>query len=119
MKKGDIVQVRQTDGVEHWLYAKVLDPDAVRVHVLHPGNHEHRNDLLVDAADIRTKNDVEQLLAVAQTMSGAILTNAQIKNLGAADGWVLKYLEPEQTQARNTLHMLLVPHYQAQVNQLS
>lgn len=119
MKKGDIVQVRQTDGVEHWLYAKVLDPDAVRVHVLHPGNHEHRNDLLVDAADIRTKTDVEKLLAVAQTMAGAKLTDDQIRNLGAADGWVLKYLEPEQSQARNTLHTLLVPHYQAQVKQLS
>lgn len=119
MNKGDKVQIRQTDGVDHWIYAKVLDPTTGMVQVQHPGNSDHEKQLFVDAADIRTKADLEKLLEVAKSLPAAKLTDAQIKNLGTADGWILRFLHVDQAQARNTLHTQLVTHYQAQVKQLS
>lgn len=119
MNAGDKVQVRQFDGVDHWIYAKVLDPATGLVQVQHPGNVDHEKQIFVPAADIRTKADLEKLLAVAKSMSKEKLTDVHINNLGAADGWVLRFKHVDQAQARNTLHTLLVPHYQAQVNKLS
>lgn len=119
MNAGDIVQIRQVDTTDHWIYAKVLDPASRLVLVQHPGNLAHGTQLVMAAQDIRTKTDVLALLATATPMAAASLTNAQMATLGAADGWIKKFNQPELSQARNTLNLRLVQHYQTQVNQLS
>ncbi|MBZ5532599.1 MAG: hypothetical protein LAO20_14295 [Acidobacteriia bacterium] len=119
MNAGDIVQIRQTDGVDHWIYAKVLDPVTRLVLVQHPGNRDHDKQQIVAAQDIRTKADVQALLSTAQGMAAAQLTPAQVNTLAANDGWFKKFKQPEQSQAVNSLHTRIAQHYQAQVDRLT
>lgn len=119
MKTGDKVQVRRFDGTDHWLYAVVQDAAARRVQITHPGNSEDGKMLLVDATDIRTKGDVLALMSSAQAVAGTRLSDAQIKSLGAQDGWLLQFLQPYTTAAREKLHVTIVDHYQKIANALS
>lgn len=120
MKLLDIVQIRQWDGSETWIYAKVLDPVTRQVQIQHPGNAEHGQIKIVAAQDIRTKADVEALAVAAQNVVGATpLTNDQLRTLGASDGWINQFTKVEHVKERGTLHLKLVKHYQTQASQLS
>ena len=119
MNNGDIVQVRQVDTVDHWIYAKVLNAGSRQVQVQHPGNIDDGKIKIMAAPDIRTKADLLNLVTTAQGLTAAPLTDAQINTLGATDGWVLKFKQPDQSKARGQLHTVLVSHYQTQANALT
>lgn len=82
-KPGDLVQIRQhlwlpentvakppvqAGKSEAWIYAVVIEAgDTIRVRVQHPGNHQHREELTLAPADVRTAADVDTLAAKATT----------------------------------------------------
>lgn len=134
MKINDTIQVRQTDGVDHWVFAKVQDPATNRVIIAHPGNRWDGMTLVVGPSDIRTKADVQRILAGAQAIVAKVgrqgLTEAQIRELGKLDEFWLAFCPPAdgrltEHQSRlisaqqTTLHQNVVPHYQAQLKRLS
>jgi hypothetical protein len=125
MTTGDTVQIRQVDVTDYWIYATVIDPATRQVQVKHPGNVEHGAIKIVAAQDLRTKADVQTLVAAAQAMAtGARLTDAQINTLAASDGWFNQFKKLEgksltAAQQREKLQNLIVGHYQSQVKQLS
>lgn len=124
MNAGDKVQIRQQDGgVDYWIYATVINPATNQVQVNHPGNAEHGKVKLMPGGDIRTKADVQALLATAQGLAGNTrITDAQLISLAAADGFFKKFKKPDEVPvqaAREKLHQLIVPHYQTQANALT
>jgi hypothetical protein len=119
LKNGDKVQIRRFDVTDHWLFAVVQDATSRRVQIAHPGNSEDGKVLLVAAADIRTKADVLSLMTSAQAVAGGRLSDAHLKSLGAQDGWILQFLQPYATAAREKLNAQIVDHYQNIANALS
>ena len=133
MNVGDKVQVRRFDGVDHWLYAVVQDPATNRVQITHPGNAEDGKVILASAADIRTSANLQSLITQAQTIVSAAgrngLSEAQIKQLAALDGFWCNFLPPKDgrltdhqikvlTAQQSTLHQRVISHYQEQLKRL-
>lgn len=133
MNLGEKVQVRRFDGVDHWVFAVVQDPATNRVQITHPGNREDGNVLLASSADIRTKADVENILAQVQPILAKVgprgMTAAQIRQLAQLDGFWSSFLEPANgalTEAQSkhlsaqqaTLHQRVAKHYQEQLKRL-
>lgn len=134
MNVGDTVQIRRFDGVDHWLYATVQDPATNRVQIAHPGNPEDGKIILAAPGDIRTRADVQALITGAQAIvsqAGRLgLSEAQIRQLGALDGFWLSFATPPggkltEQQSKNlsaqqsSLHRLVVNHYQQILKQLT
>lgn len=112
MNIGQRVQIRRCDGVDHWIFAVIEDAATNRVRITHPGNVEHGNAFIAAPADIRTKADVQSILATVQATVRGRLSDAQIRQLAQSDGWLLHYLRPDQSIARESLHKVIVEHYQ-------
>jgi|SRR5579864_555986 len=134
MNIGDTVQVRQVDGVDHWVFAKVQDPATNRLVIAHSGNRDDGRTIIADPSDIRTKADVQQILTNAQAIVALAdprrgLSEAQIRQLAALDGFWASFLPPAdgrltEHQSRHlssqqiTLHQRVVKHYQEQLKKL-
>ena len=103
VKVGQKIQVRQIDsavfqkdrpptpGVVHWVYAKVLEAlggSLATVQINHPGNIEHGVTKVVEAADYRTKSDVQAELDALPANS----TNDGVKDLRRSLGVQLNLL---------------------------
>lgn len=120
MTQGQIIQVRQRDGVDHWIYARVLNPAINLVEIAHPGNRDHGRQLAVSSADVRTKAEVQALLATAQSLcTGARLSNAQLNTLCAADSFFAAFKAETHAVPRETLQKYVVQHYEAQIKKLT
>lgn len=122
MQAGDTVQVRQFDAVDHWIYAKVLDPATRLVEINHPGNVDHGKQKIFPAGDIRTKADLLALVTTAQGLSTARLTDAQINTLSATDGFFKQFTQSKDAsiaKLRDSLHTRIVDHFQKQADALS
>jgi ABC-type transporter MlaC component len=119
MKARDTVQVRQHDDSTHWIYAKVIDPATLQVQITHPGNREDGVIKLVDAEDIRTKEDVMNIASQMQSAVNGQLNIQKITVLAAADPWLLQFTKAEHQKFTPALHTVIVKHYQEQVKRLS
>jgi hypothetical protein len=113
MRVGQLVQVRRFDGSDHWIFARVQDPSTRRVQVEHAGNPADGQALIPAAGDLRTREDVQSILAAVQAAPRGRLSDQAIRILGKLDGWLLQYLEPHASLVREQLHTVIVPHYQA------
>jgi hypothetical protein len=66
MKAGDTVLVQQQDSGPHWIYATVITPNAdgsAFVQIRHPGNREHGEMQFFGGDLIRTKANVQAMIA--------------------------------------------------------
>lgn len=73
MKPGDIVQVQQQGGGDHWVYATVITPNedgSAFVQIRHAGNLDHEKMLFFGKAKIRTRADVEAAIAAMPAHAG-------------------------------------------------
>jgi hypothetical protein len=111
VKQGDIVQIRRYDGGEHWIYAQVIDADAVMVQIIHPGNSENGERPVVAAADIRTKADLGALLDTAKTMNAQNRV-AVTQTMAQQDAFLNNFMDD------TNLHLRIVQHYQVQFDRL-
>jgi|SRR5579885_581240 len=64
MKPGDIIQIAQNDGVQHWIYARVIQASegGALVEVHHPGNREDGRQKFVPTGAFRTKAELQAQL---------------------------------------------------------
>jgi hypothetical protein len=64
MKPGDIIQIAQNDGVQHWIYALVIQASegGALVEVNHPGNREDGRQKFVPVGAFRTKAELQAQL---------------------------------------------------------
>lgn len=126
MKNGDTVQIRQFDGTDSWIYAKVIDSNIRLVEVRHPGNPADGKQLVMAPADIRTKADLQALIDACTPIVNAAspqhgLSDAQFRQLGALDGFWLQYLNlhEKQNSLKLKVNSAVVQHYQSMMKVLS
>jgi hypothetical protein len=126
IKPKDVVQVRQFAEAVHWIYARVLHVDdaGILVDIDHPGNSEHGLRKLVDRENLRTKDDVQALLDLADTHHRQKGVKQAVRVLTTADPWIEWAMRPDEKGKRpgeESLHKMhgnkpgIVVHYETQL----